>query len=112
MVLELTGEMESRIESQYLGNLAYRSGSVSQKVLGFVETDLQLILFGTEASSRFEYLPKIRVTDLQFLSELLHEDRFVIAASDSQLSFLNLFVDRPAKVSLQVMRRLQDGKHM
>jgi hypothetical protein len=112
MVLELTGEMKSRIESQYLGNLAYRSGSVSQKVLGFVETDLQLILFGTEASSRFEYLPKIRVTDLQFLSELLHEDRFVIAASDSQLSFLNLFVDRPAKVSLQVMRRLQDGKHM
>ena len=112
MVLELTREMKSRIESQYLGNLAYRSRSVGQKVLGFVETYLQLILFGTEASSRFEYLPKIRVADLQFLSELLHEDGFVVAVSDSQLSFLNLFVDRPAKVSLQVMRRLQYGKHM
>ena len=64
MVLELSRQMESRIESQYLGDLAYRSGGVGQKVLGFVETYLQLILFGTEASSRFEYLPKIRVTDL------------------------------------------------
>lgn len=89
--------MKSRIESQYLGNLTHRSRSVGQKVLGFVETYLQLILFGTKASSSFEYLPKIRVADLQFVSELLHEDGFVVAASNRQLSFLNLFVDRPAK---------------
>ena len=112
MVLELSRQMKGRVESQYLGNLAYRSRSVGQKVLGFVETYLELILFWTQAGSSFEYLAKIRVADLQFVSELLHEDRFVVAASDSQLSFLNLFVDRPAKASLQVMRRLQDGKHM
>ena len=64
MALELTGQMKSRIESQYLGNLGYRSGSGGQKVLGFVQTYLELILFWTQAGSSFECLPKIRVADL------------------------------------------------
>ena len=79
MLLELLGELKSRVETQDLGDFLHGACRASQEFLGLLQAHLAVILFRAETDPFGERLPQMRVAYAEFCGNRGQTQTFLAA---------------------------------
>jgi hypothetical protein len=88
-MLELAGQVVGGIETEDQGDFFHGHGGIEEEILGLLDTGLELILFGAQASSTLERLAEPGIADAQGGGNILHPHPFLVLFHDQPLGALD-----------------------
>jgi hypothetical protein len=104
--------MKGGFKAQDFGDFLDGFGGVQQQILGFLETDIEMVLAGTDADAGSETVPQVRVANPQFGGEGAEVQRLLASEGNERMGALDKLIDNLCSPAFRFTQVPQHGEHV